>query len=140
MTEREIHREYIAIVEGEDLADEGTVDLPLGRKENSAIKRMVDYENGEKAVTHYKVLGRRNGLALLLLKLETGRTHQIRVHLSEIGYPVVGDEVYSNGKNPFGVKGQLLHAKELKFKHPVTNQELSLEAQLPEEFKNVILN
>ena len=131
MTEREIHREYIAIVEGEDLADEGTVDLPLGRKENSAIERMVDYENGEKAVTHYKVLGRRNGLALLLLKLETGRTHQIRVHMKAIGHPLIGDFLY-NPENT-QMERQALHSYKLSFIHPITRKELCFMAPLPED-------
>ena len=75
---------------------------------------------------------------MLEVKIDTGRTHQIRVHLSEIGYPVVGDEIYSNGKNEFGVHGQLLHAKSLDFKHPITGKDMHLEAELPVEFKNVL--
>ena len=75
---------------------------------------------------------------MLEVKIDTGRTHQIRVHLSEIGHPVVGDEIYSNGKNEFGVHGQLLHAKSLDFKHPITGKDMHLEAELPEEFKNIL--
>ena len=94
--------------------------------------------NGKEAITHFKVLERFNKYTLLEVKIDTGRTHQIRVHLSEIGHPVVGDEVYSNGKNEFSVKGQLLHAKVLDFKHPITGKQMHLEAELPQEFLDVL--
>ena len=131
MTARRIHREYIAIVEGEDIADEGTVDLPLGRKEDSAIERMVDYEKGENAITHYRVLDRNGGLALILLKLETGRTHQIRVHMKAIGHPLIGDFLY-NPENT-QMDRQALHSYKLSFVHPITNENLSFTAPLPED-------
>ena len=99
---------------------------------------MAVRKDGKKAVTHFKVLQRFNGYTYLDIKIDTGRTHQIRVHLSEIGYPIVGDTVYSNGKNPFGVEGQMLHAKSLDFKHPITKEQMHLEAPLPEYFKNVL--
>jgi len=105
-------------------------------------KRMVDlkklFKDGKNAITHFKVLERSKDYTLLEVKIETGRTHQIRVHLSEIGYPIVGDEVYSSGKNKWGIKGQCLHAKSLKFKHPITEKQLYIEAELPEYFEKII--
>lgn len=99
---------------------------------------MAVNKNGKNAVTHFKVIERFKNYTLLQVKIETGRTHQIRVHLSEIGYPIVGDAVYSNGKNDWGIKGQCLHAKSLKFRHPVTDKEMFIEAPLPEYFQNLI--
>ena len=90
------------------------------------------------AITHFKVLKRYDKYTLLEVKIETGRTHQIRVHLSQIGYPIVGDMVYSNGKNEWGIEGQCLHAKSLKFKHPITGKEMYLEAPLPEYFQKIL--
>lgn len=99
---------------------------------------MAVSKTGKEAITHFKVLERYQGYTLLEVKIETGRTHQIRVHLAEIGYPIVGDEVYSNGKNPFNVKGQMLHAAKLKFKHPTTGKPVTFEAPLPEYFVDVL--
>lgn len=117
--------------------DEATIDMPIARRQKDRKKMAVD-KNGKEAVTHFKVLARYDKYTLLEVKIDTGRTHQIRVHMSYIGHPVVGDEVYSNGKNEFGVKGQMLHAKYLKFKHPVTGEELELEAPIPEYFEKVL--
>ena len=101
-------------------------------------KKVFD-KDGKEAITHFKVLGRyKNKYTLLQINLETGRTHQIRVHLSQIGYPVIGDNVYSNGKNKWGIEGQCLHSKSLKFKHPITGKEMFLEARLPEYFEKVL--
>ena len=116
---------------------EATIDMPIGRSTKDR-KKMAVTKKGKNAVTHFKVLERFNGYTLLEVRIETGRTHQIRVHLSEIGYPIVGDMVYSNGKNPFGVEGQMLHAQKLQFKHPITGKELILEAPIPEYFKKVL--
>ena len=99
---------------------------------------MAVNKNGRNAVTHIKVLKRYNKYTLLEVNIETGRTHQIRVHLSHIGYPVIGDYTYSNGKNEFGIVGQCLHAKQLEFKHPVTEKEMKLEAPLPEYFEEIL--
>ena len=95
-------------------------------------------KNGKNAITHFKVIEMFRNYTLLEVKIETGRTHQIRVHLSEIGYPIVGDATYSNGKNEWKIEGQCLHAKSLKFKHPITGKEMLVEAPLPEYFRKVI--
>lgn len=134
---REITKKYVALVRGVIKENDATIDMPIGRSTKDR-KKMAVRKEGKKAVTHFKVLQRFNGYTYLDIKIDTGRTHQIRVHLSEIGYPIVGDTVYSNGKNPFGVEGQMLHAKSLDFKHPITKEQMHLEAPLPEYFKNVL--
>ena len=103
---------------------------------------MAVNREGKNAITHIKVIERfyNHNVTLLEVKIETGRTHQIRVHLSKIGYPIIGDEVYSNGKNEWGIHGQCLHAKSLKFKHPINNKEMYIEAELPEYFQEIIKN
>ena len=134
---REVKKVYIALVRGIVAENEATINMPIGRS-NKDRKKMAVVKNGKEAITHFKVIKRFDKYTLLEVKIDTGRTHQIRVHLSEIGHPVVGDEIYSNGKNEFGVHGQLLHAKSLDFKHPITGKYMHLEAELPEEFKNIL--
>ena len=134
---REITKRYVALVRGVVKENKATIDMPIGRS-NSDRKKMSVKKDGKNAITHFEVIKRYNGYTYLDLKIDTGRTHQIRVHLSEIGYPIVGDEVYSNGKNPFNVKGQMLHAKSLDFKHPITGKAMHLEAPLPTYFEDVI--
>ena len=134
---REITKKYIALVRGVVKENSATIDMPIGRS-NKDRKKMAVKKDGKTAVTHFNVIKRYNGYTLLDIKIDTGRTHQIRVHLAEIGYPIVGDEVYSNGKNPFNVKGQMLHAKSLEFKHPITGKVLKLEAPLPEYFQKIL--
>lgn len=95
-------------------------------------------KEGRQAITHFKVLERYEKYTLIEINLETGRTHQIRVHMAYIGFPIIGDMVYSNGKNPFGVIGQMLHAQKIQFKHPITNKEIELEARLPQYFQDVL--
>ena len=135
--DRQVKKVYYALVRGVVSENEATINMPIARSTKDR-KKMAVAKNGKEAITHFKVLERFNKYTLLEVKIDTGRTHQIRVHLSEIGHPVVGDEVYSNGKNEFGVKGQLLHAKSLDFKHPITDKEMHLESELPEEFENVL--
>lgn len=134
---REVKKTYIALVRGFVKENEATINMPIGRSPKDR-KKMAVVKNGKNAITHIKVLERFNNYTLLQVNIETGRTHQIRVHLSEIGYPIVGDYTYSNGKNEFGIVGQCLHAKSLKFRHPITNEEMYLEAELPQYFKDVI--
>ena len=133
----EVKKTYIALVRGVIKENEATIDMPIGRS-NTDRKKMAVTKNGKNAVTHIKVIERFDKYTLLEVNIETGRTHQIRVHLSYIGYPIVGDYTYSNGKNEFNIVGQCLHAKSLEFKHPITHKQMKLEAQLPEYFKNVI--
>ena len=99
---------------------------------------MAVSKEGKDSITHFKVLERFECYTFLEIKIETGRTHQIRVHMAHIGYPIVGDMVYSNGKNPFGVEGQMLHAYHLVFEHPITQKEINLKALLPEYFEEVL--
>lgn len=136
MVERKISREYLAIVEGVFDHTEGTIDAPIGRKEGSTIERIIDYEKGERAVTHYKVLEQKENVALLALRLETGRTHQIRVHMTSIGHPLVGDFLY-NPQNK-GMTRQALHAWKLSFTHPITKSVMELEAPIPEDMKTFL--
>ena len=111
--------------------------MPIARSTKDR-KKMAVSKNGRNAITHFKVLKRYDNYTLIEVKIETGRTHQIRVHMSYIGYPIVGDAVYSNGKNPFGVTGQMLHAQKLELLHPITKNKLYLEAPLPEYFVKVL--
>ncbi len=135
----EVEKTYIALVRGIVKENEATINMPIGRNKNDRKKMAVE-KDGKEAITNFKVLERypKDNCTLLEVKIETGRTHQIRVHLSHIGYPVIGDEVYSNGKNKWGIKGQCLHAKKLKFKHPITGKEMEFEAELPDYFKEVL--
>lgn len=134
---REMTKKYIALVRGVVKENKATINMPIGRSTTDR-KKMAVKKDGKNAITHFEVIKRYHGFTLLDIKIDTGRTHQIRVHLSYIGYPVVGDMVYSNGKNPFGVEGQMLHAKSLKFKHPITGQELALEAPIPKYFSDIL--
>ena len=134
---RQVKKIYIALVRGVVREDEATNDMPIGRSTKDR-KKMAVVKDGKQAVTHFKVLKRYPKYTLLEVKIDTGRTHQIRVHMAEIGHPVVGDMVYSNGKNDFGVEGQMLHAKTLEFTHPTTGKKMILNAELPEYFKKII--
>ena len=135
--DRKTKKIYIALVRGLIKENEATINMPIGRSTKDR-KKMAVSKNGKEAVTHFKVIKRYNGYTLIEVKIDTGRTHQIRVHMSEIGYPIVGDYIYSNGKNPFDVVGQMLHAKSIEFMHPTKNELMKIEAPLPEYFKDVI--
>ena len=135
--DRKVNKKYIALVRGIIKENEATINMPIARNKKDRKKMAVDKE-GKEAITHFKVLKRYDKYTLLEVKIDTGRTHQIRVHMAEIGHPVIGDEVYSNGKNEFNVKGQMLHAKSLDFEHPITGKKMHLEAELPDYFKKVI--
>lgn len=133
----EVKKIYTALVRGNITEDEATIDMPIGRSQSDR-KKMAVVQNGKKAVTHIKVISRYGKYTLLRIKIDTGRTHQIRVHLAQIGYPIIGDEVYSKGKNEFGIHGQMLHSTILEFNHPITGKEMHLEAPLPDYFQNVL--
>ena len=133
----EVVKIYTALVRGIIPENEATIDMPIGRSKTDRKKMAVD-KNGKQAVTHIKVIERFSDFSLIKAKIDTGRTHQIRVHLAKIGYPIVGDEVYSNGKNPFNVHGQMLHSTILEFVHPSTGEKLHFEADIPQYFKDVL--
>lgn len=137
----EVEKTYLALVKGFVKENEATINMPIGRS-TSNRKKMAVTKSGKQAITHFKVIKRykthKQDYALLEVKIETGRTHQIRVHLSQIGYPIVGDSTYSNGKNEWGIEGQCLHAKSLKFKHPITGKEMYIEAKLPQYYEELL--
>ena len=133
----EINKTYIALVRGIVKENNATINMPIGRSKKDRKKMDVD-KNGKEAITHFKVLRRYKDCTLLEINIETGRTHQIRVHLSHIGYPIIGDEVYSNGKNKWNIVGQCLHAKSLDFMHPITGKKMHIEAELPEYFQKIL--
>lgn len=137
LKEHTMTRVYSALVEGIIKEDEGTVDAPLGRHPVERIKIAV-VKDGKRAVTHYKVIERYNANTLVECRLETGRTHQIRVHMAYIGHPLVGDPVYGYNKQRFNLRGQLLHAKKLGFIHPSTGKYIEFESDIPDNFNRVI--
>ena len=136
MLKREIKREYLAIADGYIDEDSGIITAPIGRRDGSTIERMIDYENGERAITHFKVLERMADATLLSLILETGRTHQIRVHVASIGHPLLGDFLY-NPKDQ-RMNRQALHAWHLSLKHPITGERMEWEADIPSDMKAVL--
>ena len=136
--EHSIKREYYALVEGKFSKMEGTIDKPLGRHKKERIK-MAIVEDGRRAVTHYNVLEQYNkGVSLVKCTLETGRTHQIRVHMSSIGHPLVGDLVYGSKRPKINIQGQALHAKTLGFIHPRTKEYMEFTSELPEYFAELL--
>ncbi len=138
LKEHSINRIYFALVEGNIKDDSGVIDAPLGRSEKDRKKRTVTYKNSKNAVTNYWVEKRYGKYTLIKLKLETGRTHQIRVHMKYIGHPVVGDDVYGSKTNRFLLNGQLLHSKSIGFVHPSTGEYMEFESELPDYFQKVL--
>lgn len=136
--EHSMKRVYMALVEGVIKNDEGTIDLPIGRHPIERKRMAVVQKNGRNAVTHYKVLERFKANTLVEARLETGRTHQIRVHMSYIGHPLVGDPVYGFKKQHFKLKGQALHAMTLGFIHPTTKEYMEFNAPLPEYYEQLL--
>ncbi len=138
LAEHSIDREYITIVHGNLTSDSGVVDAPIFRDSKDRKRMAVDFLNGKKAVTHYEVLERFGQYTSLRCRLETGRTHQIRVHMSYIKHPILGDHVYSNAGSPYNLTGQTLHARTLGFSHPRTGERIFIEAPVPEYFNRVL--
>ena len=135
LKEHTITRRYRAICRGIVKEDEGTIDAPIGRDEKDRKKMAINRKNGKEAVTHYRVLERFSNYTYIECQLETGRTHQIRVHMSSIGHPLLGDSIYSSKKWPFSLIGQTLHAYILGFHHPKTGEYIETQAPLPEYFQ-----
>lgn len=138
LKEHSITRRYHAIVHGNLKVDEGTVDAPIGRHPVDRKKMSTKSIHGRRAVTHYKVLERFGNYTYIECELETGRTHQIRVHMASIGHPILGDQVYGPAKCPFRLQGQTLHAKILGFRHPSTGDYMEFDAPLPEYFQKLL--
>ena len=138
LKEHSINRRYRAIVWGNLKDDEGTVDAPIGRHPVDRKKMAINRQNGKNAVTHYTVLQRFSKFTYIECRLETGRTHQIRVHMASIGHPLLGDEVYGPGKSPYTLEGQCLHAMTLGFVHPRTGEYVECTAPLPPYFDHLL--
>ncbi|MDE6914806.1 MAG: RluA family pseudouridine synthase [Lachnospiraceae bacterium] len=134
----DITRKYRAVVFGVVKEDEGTISAPIGRHPADRKKMAVNEKNGKHAVTHYKVLERFRGYTYVECQLETGRTHQIRVHMASIGHPLLGDATYTNQKAPFKLEGQVLHAMTIGFVHPAFHKYMEFEAPLPEYFVRLL--
>lgn len=133
---RLVHREYLAIVKGDLTPPAGTITAPLSRKEGSIIERTVDFDHGEEAITHYKLVKKENGHSLVSLQLETGRTHQIRIHMKYLGYPLIGDYLYNPDMEH--ITRQALHSYHMEFPHPITGQKMTFIAPLPPDMSAII--
>ena len=138
LKEHSITRRYRAIVCGNIKEEEGTVDAPLGRHPRERKKMAIVKTGGKRALTHYRVLERFGSYTYIECQLETGRTHQIRVHMASLGHPLLGDEVYGRTKSPFHTEGQTLHAMTLGFVHPTTGEYMEFTAPLPEYFDRIL--
>ena len=138
LKEHSIRRRYRAVVSGVLKEDEGTIEGPIGRHPVDRKKMAINYKNGKDAITHYKVLERFKNATYVECRLETGRTHQIRVHMTSIGHPLLGDEIYGSGKNPYHLQGQTLHAMILGFIHPTSGEYMEFTAPLPDYFLKLL--
>lgn len=138
LKEHSITRKYHAIVHGRLKEDEGTIDKPIGRHPIDRKKMSIHCTNGREAITHYRVLKRFQQFTYIECQLETGRTHQIRVHMSSIGHPILGDQVYGPAKCPYKLQGQTLHAKVLGITHPTTGEYMEFDAPLPDYFQGLL--
>ena len=138
LQDHSLARTYAAVTVGGLKEDEGTIDAPIGRHPVDRKRMAVDWKNGKRAVTHYTVLGRYPGYTYVECRLETGRTHQIRVHMASIGHPLLGDVVYGSKKPWPGLAGQCLHARKLRFVHPSTGKLVEVECPLPDWFETVL--
>lgn len=135
-TNREFIREYLAIVQGNVHPMSGTINAPIARKEGSIMERQIDWERGEHAITHYRVINEKNGHSLVSLTLDTGRTHQIRVHMKYLGFPLIGDYLYHPDMER--ISRQALHSHRVCFTHPITGARLDFSAPLPEDMAQII--
>lgn len=133
---KEVRREYLAVVRGHIIPESGTISAPLARKGGTIIERVVDFDRGEPAVTHYHLVREANGHSLVSLQLETGRTHQIRIHLKHLGFPLVGDYLYNSDMEY--ISRQALHSFRLSFPHPITGEVMDFTAPLPEDMRNIL--
>lgn len=138
LKEHSTHRVYHCIVHGNIKEDEGVIDLPIGRHPKDRKKMAVIRSNSKNAVTHFKVIERFGDYTYVENRLETGRTHQIRVHMAHKGNPLLGDDVYGPKKSKFNLEGQTLHAKEIGFIHPTLNEKMVFDSELPEYFKKLL--
>ena len=138
LKEHSITRRYYAIVHGNLKEDEGVIDAPIGRDPNNRKRMAINHKNGKNAVTHYKVLERFGRFTWIECRLETGRTHQIRVHMASIGHPLLGDALYGPTKCQYQLQGQTLHAYVLGFIHPSTGEYMEFQAPLPDYFEDLL--
>ena len=138
MKKHSVNRVYLGIVCGKEIPEKGIVDAPIGRDPKDRIKMAINEKNGKPAVTHYKTICQNNGYALMEFRLETGRTHQIRVHMSSLGFPLLGDEIYGTKKCPFKLQGQCLHAYKLGFIHPKSGEYIECNAPVPGYFEHLL--
>jgi 23S rRNA pseudouridine1911/1915/1917 synthase len=133
-----ITRKYVGIVQGVVDEDEGVIDAPIGRHPTNRKKMCINYQNGKNAITHFKVLKRFQKYTYMEFQLETGRTHQIRVHMASIHHPLLNDEIYNNTKSPYKLQGQCLHARVIGFIHPTTKEYVEYEAPIPEYMQHLL--
>lgn len=133
-----ITRKYVGIVQGALKEDSGIIDAPIGRHPIHRKEMAINYSNGKNAITHYKVLSRYKKYTYAEFQLETGRTHQIRVHMASINHPLLGDAIYNHNKSPYKLQGQCLHAKTIGFIHPTTKEYVEFEAPIPEYMEHLL--